>query len=299
MKKQMVTTALVLLALLVFGALASMAVSAQAPGPTVTVTVTVDEGTGRYRASFSGVEEPSGVAGLRFRFDLSDSACKDPGRLAQGGSHVDRVIYGGQVAEAGGRLERSELIGPDCPFHVKHIVTVRLWDPYGVLDAQASAVFCRGGCGEPTATAADTVTPTAAAEQSSNRQTSVAAPRPRTTPEIVARAERVSASKPDAGRYCIPTHAGAPVRLCPTGSRSGWWIYDSETGQILQDGEGRLAYVPFPKRLRAGQAEVIFASERLIALWLGNQVVVWTRYADGKAYVFSILVGGRVAHWQW
>ena len=47
------------------------------------------------------------------------------------------------------------------------------------------------------------------------------------------------------------------------------------------------------------QAAVVFASERLIALWLGNQVAVWTRYADGKAYVFSILVGGRVAHWEW
>ena len=295
MKKQMLTTALVLLALLVFGALASMAVSAQAPGPTVTVTV--DEGAGRYRASFSGVEEPSGVAGLRFRFDLSDSACKDPGRLALGGSHVDRVIYGGQVAEAGGRLERSELIGPDCPFHVKHTVTLRLWDPHGVQDAQASAVFCLGGCNTADETA--TISPTSTLETTwittPTEPAPEGTPTPKTEIAIISRAN----SRPDAGRSCIPKHAGAPVRLCPTGSGSGWWIYDSVTGQILQDGEGRLAYVPYPKRLRAGQAAVVFASERLIALWLGNQVAVWTRYADGKAYVFSILVGGRVAHWQW
>ena len=103
----------------------------------------------------------------------------------------------------------------------------------------------------------------------------------------------------DPGRNCIPTHAGAPVRLCPTGSGSGWWIYDSETGQILQDGEGRLAHVPFVERLPAGEAQVLFASKRLVAVWMGNRVVVSTRYEDGKAYVFSVLEGGRVVHWQW
>ena len=103
----------------------------------------------------------------------------------------------------------------------------------------------------------------------------------------------------DPGRACIPTHAGAPVRLCPTGSGSGWWIYDSETGQILQDADGRLAHVPFVERLPAGEAQALFASKRLVAVWMGNHVVVSTRYEDGKAYVFSVLEGGRVVHWQW
>ena len=104
---------------------------------------------------------------------------------------------------------------------------------------------------------------------------------------------------PDPGRACIPTHAAAPVRLCPTHSGSGWWIYDSETGQILQDPDGRLAHVPFVERLPAGQVQVLFASERLVAVWMGKHVVISTRYAYGKAYVFSLIEGGKVVHWQW
>lgn len=106
-------------------------------------------------------------------------------------------------------------------------------------------------------------------------------------------------SRPDPGRACIPTHAAAPVRLCPTHSGSGWWIYDSATGQILQDADGWKAYVPHVERLPAGSTRVLFASKRLVAVWLGNQVAVSTRYADGKAYVFSVFEGGRVVHWQW
>ena len=89
------------------------------------------------------------------------------------------------------------------------------------------------------------------------------------------------------------------MRLCPTRSGSGWWIYDSVTGQILQDAEGQLAYVPFVARLPAGRARLLFASERLVAVWLGNHIAISTRYADGKPYVFSVLEGGRIAHWQW
>ncbi len=89
------------------------------------------------------------------------------------------------------------------------------------------------------------------------------------------------------------------MRLCPTHSGSGWWIYDSATGQILQDADGWKAYVPHVERLPAGSTRVLFASKRLVAVWLGNQVAVSTRYADGKAYVFSVFEGGRVVHWQW
>ena len=107
------------------------------------------------------------------------------------------------------------------------------------------------------------------------------------------------AAAPDPGRACIPTHAGAPVRLCRTGSGSGWWIYDSRTGQILQDDDGRLAHVPFVERLPAGEAQVLFSSKRLVAVWLGNHLVISTRYANGKAYVFLMLQGGKIAHWEW
>ena len=107
------------------------------------------------------------------------------------------------------------------------------------------------------------------------------------------------AARPDPGRHCIPHHAAAPVRLCPTHSGSGWWIYDAHTGQILHDNAGRLAHVPFNERLPAGQVQVLFKSSRLLAVWLGNQVVISTTYADGKAYVFSIFTGGRTAHWNW
>ena len=107
------------------------------------------------------------------------------------------------------------------------------------------------------------------------------------------------AARPDPGRHCIPHHAAAPVRLCPTHSGSGWWIYDARTGQILHDNEGRLAHVPFNERLPAGQVQVLFKSSRLLAVWLGNQVVISTTYANGKAYVFSIFTGGRTAHWNW
>ena len=103
----------------------------------------------------------------------------------------------------------------------------------------------------------------------------------------------------DPGRHCIPHHAAAPVRLCPTHSGSGWWIYDTRTGQILHDNAGRLAHVPFNERLPAGQVQVLFKSSRLLAVWLGNQVVISTTYANGKAYVFSIFTGGRTAHWNW
>ena len=89
------------------------------------------------------------------------------------------------------------------------------------------------------------------------------------------------------------------MRLCPTRSGSGWWIYDSATGQILQDADGRLAYVPHIERLPAGKALPVFGSERLVALWVGENLVVSTRYEDGKPYVFSVLAGGRIVHWQW
>ena len=89
------------------------------------------------------------------------------------------------------------------------------------------------------------------------------------------------------------------MRLCPTGSGSGWWIYDSESGQVLQDGEGRLAYIAHVERLPAGRARVLFVSDRLVALWADRHVLISTRYADGKPYVFSVLAGGRIVHWSW
>ena len=105
--------------------------------------------------------------------------------------------------------------------------------------------------------------------------------------------------KPDGGRNCIPGHAAAPVRLCPTHSGSGWWIYDSRSGKILRDGEGQLVHVPFVELLPAGRALLLSSSTRLTAEWTGDHVRISTRYADGKAYVFAIFPGGRVAHWEW
>ena len=158
MKKQLILIALILVALLAFSTLATLAVKAMERKPTVTVTV--DEDAGKYRAAFSGLEDPGAGALLRFRFDPSATLCKDPARLAQGGDHVDRVIFGGQVEEAGGTLERSELIGPNCPPHVQHTLTVRLWQPGGEQAAEASALFCLGGCEAPTDTPAPAPTPT-------------------------------------------------------------------------------------------------------------------------------------------
>ena len=113
------------------------------------VAVSVDENARRFRAVFSGLQEVG--ENLNFRFDLSDSRCKDPARVTAGGTHIDRVIYEGQIAERNGTLSRNELIGLDCPRHVRHTLTVRLWG--GGISAQASTPFCLGGCENPTATA--------------------------------------------------------------------------------------------------------------------------------------------------
>ena len=53
------------------------------------------------------------------------------------------------------------------------------------------------------------------------------------------------------------------------------------------------------ERLPAGQGRLLFASDALVAVWIDRHVVVSTRYADGKAYVFSVFAGGRVVHWEW
>ena len=87
--------------------------------------------------------------------------------------------------------------------------------------------------------------------------------------------------------------------MCPTHSGSGWWIYDSRTGQILRDAGGQLAHVPFVERLPIGEELKLFASERLVVVWLGREVAVWTRYADGKPYLFHVKHGGRVVHVVW
>ena len=123
---------------------------AQEPG--ASATVVVDEAAREYRVRFSGLVDFGAGLPMRFRFDLSDRRCKDPARLTAGGTHIERLIYDRQAGEGGGTLERKETIGPQCPFHVKHTVTVRLWSPSGDLLAQASAPFCLGGCAEPTAT---------------------------------------------------------------------------------------------------------------------------------------------------
>ena len=367
MKKQLGIVGAVLLGLIIFSLLATIVTRAQEPG--ASATVVVDEAAREYRVRFSGLVDFGAGLPMRFRFDLSDRRCKDPARLTAGGTHIERLIYDRQAGEGGGTIERKEAIGPQCPFHVKHTLTVRLWSPSGDLLAHGSAPFCLGGC-EEAATATPRPTPkpeptvtrvnTPTSEPTSAPATKTVAPTPTPTPVSTATAtvaiaptETATATatatktvaptstpvpwpappigdatiptpvvvvsstpiavKPvttevaeagiavavDAGRDCIPKHAGAPVRLCPTHSGSGWWIYDSETGQIFQDAAGRLAYVFHVKHLPAGRVQVLFASERLVATWMGMHVVVRTRYGDGKAYVFSISAGGRIAHREW
>ena len=110
-----------------------------------TVTVEVDEEAGKYVATFYNLSEADG-GNTFFRFDPSDSACKDAGRVDEG----KRYIYAGQIDEhytAGGvGMERRERIGSDCPLHVEHTIAVRLWLPSGEDLASASAVFCLAGC---------------------------------------------------------------------------------------------------------------------------------------------------------
>ena len=107
------------------------------------------------------------------------------------------------------------------------------------------------------------------------------------------------AASRDPGRNCIPKHPAAPVRLCPTHSGSGWWVYASATGQIVEDGGGRLAYVPYWRLVQGLSERSIFVSEALAIIWTGNDILISTRYPDGKAYVFSVLAGGRIVHHQW
>ena len=328
MKKQLGIVGAVLLGLIIFSLLATIVTRAQEPG--ASATVVVDEAAREYRVRFSGLVDFGAGLPMRFRFDLSDRRCKDPARLTAGGTHIERLIYDRQAGEGGGTLERKEAIGPQCPFHVKHTLTVRLWSPSGDLLAHGSAPFCLGGCATatetrrpPAATVAIAPTETATATATATKTvapTSTPVPWPAPpigdatipTPVVVVSSTPI-AVKPvttevaeagiavavDAGRDCIPKHAGAPVRLCPTHSGSGWWIYDSATGQVLQDVGGKLAYVPFVESLPIGRELRLFASERVIAVWLGREILVSTRYADGKAYMFHVKHGGRVAHLVW
>ena len=206
MKKQLILIALILVALLAFSTLATLAVKAMERKPTVTVTV--DEDAGKYRAAFSGLEDPGAGALLRFRFDPSDTLCKDPARLAQGGDHVDRVIFGGQVEEAGGTLERRELIGPNCPPHVQHTLTVRLWQPGGEQAAEASALFCLGGCEAPTDTPAPAPTPTLLQETPTATAAAESTPAPLPTQNI-AQAATAVAPGPTPSATAVPAQAAA------------------------------------------------------------------------------------------
>ena len=158
-KKQLGIVGAVLLGLIIFSLLATIVTRAQEPG--ASATVVVDEAAREYRVRFSGLVDFGTGLPMRFRFDLSDRRCKDPARLTAGGTHIERLIYDRQAGEGGGTLERKEAIGPQCPFHVKHTVTVRLWSPSGDLLAHGSAPFCLGGCAEPTVAIASTETATA------------------------------------------------------------------------------------------------------------------------------------------
>ena len=152
------------LLLLICGGSAILSLKARAGTTVPTATVTVNEAAGAYVAEFFNLAEPAGKA-LHFAFSPSDPACKDQARIAQGTSL--RYIYAGQVdehyAKGGVGMVRREKIGTDCPRHVEHTVQVRVWDPSGGLDAQASAPFCLGGCetptAEPTATPSQTPVP--------------------------------------------------------------------------------------------------------------------------------------------
>ena len=114
----------------------------------------------------------------------------------------------------------------------------------------------------------------------------------------------ISSQVQDPGRACIPTHAGAPVRLCETGSGSGWWL--------VWFGQGRSATGPhvfFPEVLAAAGAEtgVVLQAENpltgmpLLVWWNAPRrvVVVLTLYGDEKVYVFAVDEGRRVLHLYW
>ena len=314
MKKQLGIVGAVLLGLIILSLLATIVTRAQETG--ASATVVVDEAAREYRVRFTGLVDFGGEQPMRFRFDLSDRRCKDPARLTAGGTHIDRLIYDRQAAEGGGTLERKEAVGPQCPFHVKHTVTVRLWSPSDELLAQASAPFCLGGCAEPTEPTAtrwptrrpatgipvtDTPIPPPTAvvkplpTQLSDAKISVAAPQ-RTR---ISR-NRTSNSQPG----CIPAHAAAPVRLCPTGSGSGWWVYYFGRGRSMSG-----PHLAYPRTLvaqKTGSGLVLQTVHPLtgapVAAWWDAELrVLWlhTRYADGKLYVMAINEIGSVRHVTW
>ena len=76
-------------------------------------------------------------------------------------------------------------------------------------------------------------------------------------------------------------------------------MYDSDTGQIVENNAGSLAYVPFTDRLRVWPEHLIFVSPTLVVIWVDESILVNTRYPDGKTYRFFILDDGRVIYTNW
>ena len=187
------------LLLLICCASAVLALKARAGTTVPTATVTVNEAAGAYVAEFFNLTEPAGRA-LHFEFSPSDPACKDQARIAKSTSL--RYIYAGQVdehyAKGGVGMTRREKIGTDCPRHVEHTVQVRVWDPSGGQDAQASAPFCLGGCETPTAEPTATPSQTPAPATDTPAPTSTATVPPPTSTATAAAAAAPPAITPTA-----------------------------------------------------------------------------------------------------
>ena len=127
-------------------------------------------------------------------------------------------------------------------------------------------------------------------------------PAPTTTSSTPPAAIDTAYSAPASG--CIPVFAGAPVRMCESGSGSGWWL------QFY--GWGRSAtgpHVAFPEVYaeRGTETGVVLQAQNPLTgapllVWYNAQnriVVVLSLYADDKVYVFAVNEGRRVWHLYW
>ena len=206
----------ILLLLLICCGSAILSLKARAGTTVPTATVTVNEAAGAYVAEFFNLTEPAGRA-LHFEFSPSDPACKDQARIAKSTSL--RYIYAGQVdehyAKGGVGMTRREKIGTDCPRHVEHTVQVRVWDPNGGQDAQASAPFCLGGCETPTAEPTATPSQTPAPATATPAPTSTATVPPPTSTATAAAA----AAPPTRTPTATPT-AAAEVATLPAATET-------------------------------------------------------------------------------
>lgn len=109
---------------------------------------------------------------------------------------------------------------------------------------------------------------------------------------------------------CLLKHAGAPLTLCESMSKSGWWVYYLGKGKIKTG-----PYIPKAETMMAQgvtENELLWSAtspttgKSVMVQWLGDEkrIRVVTYYAPAphawhKAYVFDILAGDEVLHREW